>query len=193
MYSLGKGREVCWDTHIVDTMENARVQMHKPTRKNVVMECNEKWEELRAGYLSVLKLGDTYRMYYRTSGGRNRKKECFCVAESKDGKTFTRMPLTMYDYDGAKKNNIMFMDEDRFVDNFSIHLDTNPDCPPDERFKGLSLYYRKENGVRLLDLLYYKSADGIHFEKVGILDIPGIFDTHKDEWQSEIIARITGE
>ena len=178
MYNLSDRREVCWDTHIVESMENARVQMHKPERKNVVLECNEKWEELRAGYLSVLKLGDTYRLYYRSGGGRNRKKECFCVAESKDGKTFTRLPLSTYDYDGAKQNNIMFMDEDRFVDNFSIHFDTNPDCPSDEKFKGLSLYYRKENGVRLLDLLYYKSADGINFEKVGILDIPGIFDTH---------------
>ena len=178
MFNLGSNREVCWDKHIVDTMENACVRMHKAEKKNVVMECDEPWEELRAGYLSVLKLGDTYRLYYRTSGSRDEKKECFCVAESKDGKTFRRLDLGMHEMCGTKHNNVIFVDRERFVDNFSIHVDTNPACPADEKFKALSLSIRKIDGKYYLDLLYYKSADGIKFEKVGFLDIPGIFDTH---------------
>lgn len=177
MYSLGDKREVCWDKHIVDSMENASVLMHKPVRKNVVLDCNEKWEELRAGYLSIHKIGDKYRLYYRTSGSRDKKKECFCVAESLDGKSFYRLPLEKYEYDGARKNNIFFM-EDRFVDNFSIHIDTNPDCPPDEKYKALSLKIEKIDGKYHLDLLYYKSADGFDFQYVCMLDVPGIFDTH---------------
>ena len=176
--NIGSTREVCWDKYLVSSMENTCVRMHKAVKKNIALDCNEKWEELRVGYLSTLKLGDTYRMYYRSSGSRNKTKECFCMAESKDGKIFKRVPCSFYEYDGAKKNNIMFMDDTRFVDNFSIHVDTNPACPPDEKFKALSLSIKKVDGKYYLDLLYYKSADGINFEKVGILDFPGIFDTH---------------
>lgn len=182
-----KDREVCWDKYIWDGVEgNFSLVMQKPVKKNAALVCDEAWESARCGWSAIMKLGDTYRLYYRTWGAADEAggpKEGYCVAESRDAKTFTRPRLCRFMLGGTKENNVFFKDESRYVDNFSVHYDENPDCPPDEKFKALSLvFYRPpietENGPRYAYLCYYKSADGIDFEKVGILDIPGVFDTY---------------
>jgi len=185
-YAL-KNREVCWDKYLWDSTEGEfSLVMQKPVKKNAALVCDKAWESARCGWSAIMKIGDTYRLYYRTWGAHDEEggpKEGYCIAESKDGKTFTRPTLCQYTLGGAKENNVFFKDESRYVDNFSVHYDENPDCPPDAKFKGLSLvFYRPpietENGPRYAYLCYYKSADGISFEKVGILDIPGVFDTY---------------
>lgn len=179
-----KNREVCWDTHIVDKMEGAvRVQMHKPEKKNAALVCDDVWESTTCGWSGVWKIGDTYRLYYRTWGSVDEHKEGYCVAFSKDGKTFEKAELELYELGGTKKNNVFFT-ENRYIDNFSVHYDENPDCPPDEKFKALSLIshhppLKMEDGSDLYtELGYYKSCDGIKFEFVRILDVPGVFDTY---------------
>ena len=172
---IGSKREVCWDWYLAAEIENISLDMHKPVRKNVALSCDAPWEGGTCAYPAVIKVGDTYRLYYRASGRQDLKDESFCVAESKDGKTFSRPELCIFDVNGSKKNNIFFR-EDRFVDNFSVHYDTNPECPPDAKFKALSLIVSEDFTVTQLG--YYKSPDGIHFKYVGILPIPGIFDTH---------------
>lgn len=182
-----KNREVCWDRYIVEKTEGEfSLVMQKPVKKNAALVCDKAWESARCGWSAIMKVGDIYRLYYRTWGAHDEAggpKEGFCFAESKDGKTFTRPCLGRFTLGGTKENNVFFKDESRFVDNFSVHYDENPDCPPDEKFKGLSLVFFRppietENGPRYAYLCYYKSADGISFEKVGILDIPGVFDTY---------------
>jgi len=180
-----KNREVCWDTCIVDTMEGAvRLQMHRPEKKNVALVCNGVWENIYCGWPGVLKVGDTYRLYYRTWGNADERKEGFCVAFSEDGKTFEKRELALYELGGTMQNNVFFADRSRSVDNFSVHYDENPDCPPDEKFKGLSLVFhrpplkQKDGSDLWTELGYYKSADGIRFEFVRILDVPGVFDTY---------------
>ncbi len=185
-YAL-KNREVCWDKYLWDAVEGEfSLVMQKPVKKNAALVCDKAWESARCGWSAIMKVGDTYRLYYRTWGAHDEEggpKEGYCIAESKDGKTFTRPTLCQYTLGGTKENNVFFKDESRYVDNFSVCYDENPDCPPDEKFKGLSLvFYRPpietENGPRYAYLCYYKSAGGISFEKVGILDIPGVFDTY---------------
>ena len=160
--------------HIADRIENVKLEIHRPVRKNIALECTEPWE-YETGYLGILKIGDMYRLYYRArekdffSTYKNR----FCYAESRDGKTFTHPSLGMHEFGGSTDNNIYFQ-ENRVVDNFSVFYDENPDCPEDEKFKALS----QDSGGSVMKLLYYKSADGIHFEKVGALDVPGVFDSY---------------
>ncbi len=167
-------REVCWDWYLADKIENITLKLHKPKKKNLALECNAPWEGCTCGYPAVMKVGDTYRLYYRASGRQDLKDESFCMAESRDGKTFTRPELCKFETGGTLKNNVFFR-EDRFVDNFSVHYDTNPDCPDDEKFKALSLIMPDD--FSKTELGYYKSPDGINFTFVCILPIRGIFDT----------------
>lgn len=173
-------REVCWDMYLADTTENVRLQIHRPVRQNVVLDCTEEWEAYGVNYLGIVNAGETYRLYYRARDREFLKnyRNRFCAAESTDGKTFTRLPLTMHAYGSSAVSNIHFTEE-RILDNFSVFYDENPDCPPDETFKALSQLFRYlPDGGAVTELLYYKSADGLHFEKVGVLNIPGAFDSY---------------
>ena len=179
-FELKNNREVCWDMFLADLTDNVTLDVHKPERKNVVLDCNAPWEEVSVNYVGIVKVGDTYRMYYR---GRDKNfmkhfKNRLCVSESADGKVFERIILGKHEFEGSTENNIHHT-EDRPIDNFSVFLDENPDCPADAKFKALSAYeIWKPNGERELKLLYYKSADGFDFEKVGILPVPGVFDSY---------------
>ncbi len=188
-FELKNSRELCWDMYIVDNAENVELTIHKPERRNFVLDgADVPWEEY-IGYPAIMKIGDTYRMYYQARASLSpdlnpvNKKEMYCVAFSKDGKTFTRPSLGKIEFQGSKDNNIMIL-EDRFIDNFTIHYDENPDCPADEKFKALSLMFhnppiKREDGSELYtELLYYKSADGINFEYERVLDVPGVFDSY---------------
>ena len=117
----------------------------------------------------------------------------WCLAVSDDGKTFTKPSLGMFEYNGSKDNNIVHM-EKRTIDNFSVQLDTNPDCPPDAKYKALSLHgfdVTNENGEirRVGGLMYYKSPDGYHFTPVGKLDVPGAFDSLNFTMWDETIGK----
>ncbi len=154
-YELKTNREVCWDMFLVDKSENINLEVHRPVRKNVVMNCDKDWETVGVNYVGMVKVGDTYRMYYR---GRDKDfwktyKNRLCVAESKDGKTFTRCSIGLYEFDGSKDNN-MFHTEERPIDNFSVFYDTNPDCPADAKFKALSCLETWHEHEKELGLLY---------------------------------------
>lgn len=178
------GRYLCWDDKLIAKNENVRVEMHQPVKKNIALACDNEWEGPHNGYASVIKVGDTYRMYYRADASRQRMdktmtpgKGVICVAESRDGGiTFRKPNIGKYDYNGTKNNNIVYMRE-KNIDNFSVFYDTNPDCPKEERFKALSeINFGNDNGGT--KLIYFASQDGYDFKEMRYLDVRGTFDTY---------------
>ena len=180
IYNLGKNRMLCWDDFLIDKIAGAEVRMHKPVKREKVITLDKSWEGNVCGYPSIIKLGDTYRMYYRaqnlvlkSDGSYEHNQGCHCIAESKDLKVFERLPINKYERDGEYSNNI-FLDEKR--DNFAIFYDKNPACPENEKFKALSMGSRKE--IYGEGLYLYVSADGIDFTLKEKLPIPGTFDSY---------------
>ncbi len=179
--NISNNREVMWDMNLADKIDGVELKMHKPVRKNIALKCDRLWEGEHSAYINFLKVGDTYRLYYRAGGhshGPNHPESparaCFCVAESKDGKTFTRPNLGRLEFNGSKDNNIVYIGNGR-LDNFSVYYDENPNCPPDAKFKALS--QNKTTETPFGGLTYLKSADGYTFEVVGLLPIDGPFDS----------------
>ena len=116
-------------------------------------------------------------MYYRGSdviytkkGYRSPHPEVACYAESKDGIHWTRPELGLFEYKGSKKNNIIWMGSGSH--NFAPFLDTNPACPPDQRFKALAGDFRK-------GLEAFVSADGKRFKPLQrkLVITKGAFDS----------------
>ena len=176
--NLKSRRELFWDFDLIEESRGIRIQRHKPIRKNIALTCDKPWEGVTCGYPSVMKVGDKYRLYYRASGQNEMAKgESFCIAESDDGKTFERVNLGMYEFGECKETNIHHREE-RFIDNFTVHYDTNPNCPEDEKYKALSLmsWQGEEKYMTVLGL--YVSSDGLNFDFVRQLPIKGVFDTH---------------
>lgn len=176
-------RILCWDDKIIEISENIQVRAHKPEKKNIALTCDNEWEGVHNGYASVIRMGDTYRLYYRADPFRHRLdkaptpgKAVICVAESRDGGiTFRKPNVGKYEYNGTKNNNIVFS-RAKAIDNFSIFYDTNPNCPKEEKFKALcELNLGSEGGTHLI---YYASEDGYDFREQYALDVQGTFDTY---------------
>lgn len=178
-------RQLMWDKELIDKSENVEVRLHNPQRQNIAFRADAPWEKMYFGYMSTVKVGDTYRIYYRGSadrvtqedvenadGSQFLKNGVVCVIESTDGVNFTRPKIGNYTVFGSNDNNIVYMG-DHYIDSFSVWYDENPDCPADEKFKVLSSHGMSKGAA----LHYYKSCDGYHFEHVGILDLVGAFDS----------------
>lgn len=164
------------DNYLIESMSDAaHLQMHKPVRRNVALVTNAPWEGNACAYSSLFHDGEKYRMYYTTNHYVNREGRIeeprgrhLCYAESVDGIHFTKPKLGLVEFNGSKQNNIVLA-----VDTIpgvqldpghtTILRDTNPNCPPDARYKAVCRSPVKGE----LGLFTLKSDDGFHFSRFG--------------------------
>ena len=158
---IGSRRELFVDDHLIETLRDARRQLHHPTPREIAIVHDAPWEGAGSGYHSIIRDGDLYRLYYRGSalGVENGRlklgREVYCYAESRDGITFTKPMLGLHEYNGSKQNNIIWSGVG--THNFAPFLDKRADCPPESRYKALG-GQAHEGG-----LFAFHSADGLHW------------------------------
>jgi len=165
---IANRRELFVDRFLIEDMDGVELRMHHPQPAGTVLEFNKEWEGVFAGYGTLVKDGDQYRMYYRA--GKNAHgltNQVTCMAVSEDGIEWNKPELGLYEFNGSKKNNIVFSDKNVAGHNFSPFLDTNPDCAADERYKALGGLYRYTKDPAVKGLLGFASPDGIHWKQVG--------------------------
>ncbi len=173
---LGKKREVFWDDYLIDTEKTTAFhQVMEPVKKEQVFILDKGYENVGISYPLLVKAGDSYRMYYTVGNGREDHPISFYgVLESKDGINWERPSLGALDMEVEGMDNYMIEMED----NAFTFYDTNPDCPPDERFKTLVREVsHTESAGMLLRLRCYTSPDGYHLKKGHIITNEGRFDT----------------
>jgi len=157
---IGSRRELFVDDYLIERLEDAQRVLHHPTSREVSLARNQPWEGNVSGYTTVFQDGGIYRMYYRgthtiyTQGKvTSPHREVVCYAESQDGIHWTRPELGLVEFDGSKKNNIIW--DGIGSHNFTPFKDMNPACKPEEKYKAL--------GGGKGGLFAFKSADGIHW------------------------------
>ena len=179
---IGSRLELFVDKVLVEEIKGeARLQLQRPTPREVVLVADRPWEGNACGHFSVFKDGGRYRMYYRGlqfATGKTLERphrEVVCYAESLDGIHWYRPDLGLVEFDGSRQNNIIL---DRLpevggrVSNFLVFKDQNPDATPDARYKAVSR--GKETG-----LYVWKSPDGIHWDLLAEAPVvtKGAFDS----------------
>ncbi len=161
---IGSRRELFVDDTLIEKLSGqASLRLHHPTPREIAMVHDASWEGSTSGYHTVFKDGGIYRMYHRGShievsqGKINSGKhpQFYCYAESKDGIHWTKPELGIVEFNGSKKNNIIL--QGLGTHNFAPFKDTNPDCPPESRYKALG-GVKSEGG-----LFAFQSADAIHW------------------------------
>ncbi|TXT39284.1 MAG: hypothetical protein FD138_108, partial [Planctomycetota bacterium] len=158
---IGSRRELFVDDALIESLKEARRVLHSPTPREIAIRHDAPWEGAGSGYHSVIRDGDRYRMYYRGSklgvekGKLKTGPEVYCYAESRDGVTFTKPELGLHEFQGSKKNNIIWTGVG--THNFAPFLDTRPGCPPESRYKALG-GLAEQGG-----LFAFHSADGIRW------------------------------
>jgi hypothetical protein len=161
---IGSRRELFVDRLLVDRMEGAaELRMHRPQDEGVVYRFDAPWEGAFCAYVTVIRDGGKYRMYYRGAGTSSGKdtEGVTCCAESTDGVRWTRPELDLYPAPGGGRTNIVLADAGRVPHNFSPFLDTRPGVDPDQRYKAVG-------GYDDVGLFAYVSADGMRWRRLGI-------------------------
>ncbi|MBS0210115.1 MAG: hypothetical protein JSS27_14295 [Planctomycetes bacterium] len=158
---LGSRRELFVDRYLIEKLDNVRLKLHEPRDEGEVLRYDAPWEGQFCGYCTVIRDGDTFRLYYRgKAAGRDGTGEVTCYAESKDGQHWAKPKLGLCEVAGSKDNNVI-LDEAGVTHNFSPFLDTRPDVPTNERFKALGGVHDSKNPSG--GLMALASADGIHW------------------------------
>lgn len=184
---LGSRRELFIDQSLIAQLTGkADLRLHHPTPKEVAITFEKPWEGNSSGYATVFQDGDIYRMYYRGHRYiidppplRQAQSEVVCYAESRDGIHWEKPNLGLFDFpptqnnSGNKDNNIIWRGGDE-THNFAPFKDTNPACPPEQRYKAVG------GTISSKGLLTFQSADGIHWKRLSTEPVvtKGAFDSH---------------
>jgi hypothetical protein len=164
---LRQRRELFVDEYLFASKQGVEWKLHKPQAQDVALVCDAPWEGNTSGYFTLFQDGDLYRCYYRGShhgeeGGRPSQPGVTCYAESRDGITWTKPQIGLFEFEGSKDNNIVHVGDG--CSTFAPFLDTNPNCPPGSRYKALATMgdnvERKKNPA----LQAYHSTDGLRWK-----------------------------
>ncbi|PYV16657.1 MAG: hypothetical protein DMG07_07415 [Acidobacteria bacterium] len=166
---LGSRLELFVDDFLIATARGVELRLHEPRPAGTVLVFDKPWEGVTSGYVTVFKDGDLFRMYYRGSSDPSYTMksalrpgeqvvpghdQLTCYAESRDGITWTRPSLGLFEFKGSKDNNIVWNGPG--AHNLGPFRDENPAAPPDERYKAVG----SDSIERRPVLLGFVSADG---------------------------------
>ena len=178
---IGDRLQVLWDQKPIAALHGgATLKLHTPELREVALVHDAPWEGNVCCYHTVFRDGGLYRLYYRGSSAGMpgvEKHQVVCYAESDDGIVWRKPNLGLCEYGGSKENNIVLLDDETDVaHNFTPFLDTNPQCPPEERYKAVAGRGGKKG------LFGYASADGIHWRRLS--DAP-LLDKRQGDFDSQ--------
>lgn len=161
---IGSRRELFADSFLIESFRGTHLQLQTPRDEGVAFKFDLPWEGLFSGYATLVTLDDgRLRAYYRGKAVANKdgsEEELTCVAESADGRTWTKPELGIYEVMGTRKNNVVLMKAHTATHNFSPFRDQRPGVPEGERFKAFG--GTMEGG----GLTAWKSPDGLRWEKI---------------------------
>lgn len=172
---VGSRLEPFVDDYLIDRLSgSARLDVQRPEPKEVVLTADKPWEGNTSAYFTVFQDGDRYRMYYRGAHFDEETKkathrEVTCYAESTDGVRWVKPELGLFEYDGSKRNNIVW--DGPGTHNFTPFRDTNPNASAEARYKALALGNK--------GLIALRSADALHWEPMSETPVitQGAFDS----------------
>lgn len=177
---IGDRLEPFVDGRLIDRLEGARLKLHPPQPREIVLKFDRPWEGLYSGYTTILHTGKVFRFYYRGMpiARHTLDTEVTCMAESPDGIRWTKPSLGLFEVQGTKENNVVLA-RHRGCHNFAPFLDANPDAPADQQYKALG-------GTGAPGLIAFASPDGIHWKELQKEPVitKGAFDSQNNAFWS---------
>ena len=177
---IGSRLELFVDDYLIESMDGVELELHSPLSAGTALTFREPWEGLSSTYVTVLKDDDRFRMYYRGSSDPSfaassllkpgeslipKHTQVTCYAESADGKSWDKPSLGLFEFEGSRDNNIVWMAGGKGGSHcFTVFKDQNPEAPDEERYKALAVAHPSEGLKHMLGLV---SPDGIRWRTVG--------------------------
>ena len=171
---VGHQKQLFVDQRFIESSDSITLRMNPPhqTGERLVV-VDQPWEQGANihVYGSVLKEdgpdGPRIRLWYDLYTDEGRPGQGFrglCYAESRDGIRFEKPILGLVELNGSRENNLVMPTDLSLmtVGGGSVARDTNPDCPPEKRYKSWSKLYTLP-GTRKGGNAFWYSADGIRW------------------------------
>ncbi|MCR4621382.1 MAG: hypothetical protein K5663_04805 [Clostridiales bacterium] len=174
--NIGRDRVVFWDDYAVDTERTTAFErVMNPVKKECCFTFDQPNELFSISYSCIVKDEQGYKMYYQPWYGDKSMSPCVCVIESRDGISWHRPRLNIFKGHDIEENNIVI---ERVKDGCFVFYDTNPACPPQEKYKavGAALMLHPD-GETKTSLCCYTSPDGYHFTLSHPMTRYGTFDS----------------
>ena len=161
--AIGSRLEPMVDDFLIEARDGVALELHHPIPQDVAIVFDNPWEGNTCCYVTVFQDDDRFRMYFRGSNFDLQAKthtgeQRVCYAESKDGIHWQKPELGLFEFEGSKANNIIW--EGVGCHNFAPFKDTNPECPPEARYKAVA---SGEDHARLVP---FQSPDAIHWSLI---------------------------
>jgi len=136
---FGGRTEMLIDDYLVERLENTRFEINAPVRREEVLLFQKPWEGKGSLACTAFRHQGQVYLYYRgfPDGADDFSAlQAACLAVSTDGAVFQRAGINRIAYGTSKRNNIVWLGPE--AHNFMPFVDTNPACPPGERFKAVA-------------------------------------------------------
>ncbi|MBR3692161.1 MAG: hypothetical protein IKL89_05635 [Clostridia bacterium] len=174
MISFGNRIEPLVDDYLIAAAENLSFRLAAPRPLGKILGFDEPWEGAGSLGMTIFEDEGIIKCYYRgfpTGEDDHSGQQTSCLAVSRDGIHFDRLPINEISYDGITENNILRMDD--FCHNFAPFLDTNPRCPAEEKYKAIGGIL-SHGGIHV-----FGSPDGIHWHPLADKPVitKGAFDS----------------
>jgi pimeloyl-ACP methyl ester carboxylesterase len=159
--ALGSRLELMVDYGLIERLEDAELFLHEPRDEGVAFPLDLPWEGPLANYTTIIRDHDRFRAYYRgisQPGLDGSEHERTCLAESLDGRVWTKPQLGLFEFGGSRENNIVLANRPPITHNFCPLIDGRPGVEPAERYKAV--------GGTGHELFGFVSADGLQWRQV---------------------------
>ena len=140
---VGNRKQLFIDERFIERSEDVELTMNPPyMSEEPVLVQDRPWEERIGGYNTVIREGDRFRMWYDFTppdGDPSGITRGVAYAESSDGIHWEKPEIGHVEICGSRANNVVIPrlpDAPRGeTEGGTVMLDTNPDCPEEERYK----------------------------------------------------------
>ena len=194
---IGSRLELFVDDYLIESMEGVGLRLHEPKSAGTALTLENPWEGNTCAYFNLFQDGDLYRMYYRGSNLadyaltdllQEREKvlkdhpPVIAYAESSDGIYWRKPKLGLFEFQGSRDNNILWIDtpgDQKISDGMYVFKDGNPEAPDSQRYKALGgssyplVALVSPDGLRWTELQGQKSLieEGLHGNAFDALNV----------------------
>ena len=194
-FDVGSRKQVFMDDRWFATGFGITLRVNPPVKAERVLAPEMPWESRGIETKNtILEHDGEYHLWYSTGAkGVKGFKHNMCYATSKDGVHFERRNVNLFEFDGARENNIIIPGGTGMV-----MLD--PVGPEEHRFKMFismaedDIWDQAKEGVRLLshEIHVATSPDGIHWELHKPAALPFCHDTNNQLFFDTRIQKYVG-